>query len=111
MSLYEDWKLGNISENEYKEYLNDYTDKISNISKNIEYLKCSIKKTKEKTLKKDSNILIKNFTNAKELTYEMVECLIDSIEIYADNKIKINFKYDDEYKNTLDKISKEVSYE
>lgn len=111
MSLYEDWKLGNISENEYKEYLNDYTDKISNISKNIEYLKCSIEKAKEKTLKKDNNTLIKNFINAKELTYEMVEYLIDSIEIYADNKIKINFKHDDEYKNTLDKINKEVSYE
>jgi len=111
MSLYEDWKLCNISEDEYKEYLNDYTDKIFNISKNIEYLKDNIEKAKERKLKNENNISINNFANAKELTFEMVESLIDTIEIYSNNKININFKYCDEYKNALDKIKKEVNYE
>ena len=33
MNLYEDWKLGNISEDDYKSYLQDYMDKIEELSK------------------------------------------------------------------------------
>ena len=38
VNLYEDWKLNIISEEEYKEYLKDYTDKIVNSTKNIKFL-------------------------------------------------------------------------
>ena len=110
MSLYEDWKLGNISEEEYKDYLNDYTDKISNVNKNIEYIKQNIDKTKENRINSKDNSMINNFATARELTHEMVDSLIDTIEIYEDKTIKINFKYKDEYKNLLKQLNKEVCY-
>ena len=109
INLYEDWKLGNISEDEYKSYSQEYTDKILNLSKNIEYLEERLNTVKNNYNKFKDNIWvtkIENFINEKELTYEMVDILIDSIEVCENSNIKINFKYRDEYVNLL-KQSKE----
>ena len=113
VNLYEDWKLNIISEEEYKEYLKDYTDKIVNSTKNIKFLENKINETKKNYSELNEKKCIKsieNFINEKELTLEMVDNFIDYIEVYENNNIKINFKFRDEYKDLLNQL-KEVSYE
>ena len=113
VNLYADWKLNIISEEEYKEYLKDYTDKIVNSTKNIKFLENKINETKKNYSELNEKKCIKsieNFINEKELTLEMVDNFIDYIEVYENNNIKINFKFRDEYKDLLNQL-KEVSYE
>ena len=47
---------------------------------------------------------IKKFKCKNELSYEMVNELIDSIEIGADKSITIIFKYRDEYQEILNQV-------
>ena len=107
MNLYEDWKLGNISEDDYKSYLQDYMDKIEELSKNINYLNEKISEYAKRVEKVKDNPWIesiKKFKCKNELSYEMVNELIDSIEIGADNSITIIFKYRDEYQEILNQV-------
>ena len=86
-----------------------YSFFIASLSKNIEYLEERLNTVKNNYNKFKDNIWvtkIENFINEKELTYEMVDILIDSIEVCENSNIKINFKYRDEYVNLL-KQSKE----
>lgn len=109
VGLYEDWKLGNITEEEYKNYSYEYTDKINNIIKNINYLNEKVNGIK-KVERNVNTSPFDSFTNCKELTYEMVEYFIDSIEVCSNNSIIINFKYRDEFKYLLLNEKMEVCY-
>ena len=57
IDLYEDWKLGSITEEEYKSYLEDYADKINNLSKNIDYLQQKINENKNKNNFENNNLI------------------------------------------------------
>ena len=51
------------------------------------------------------------FRDEKELTKEMVSALIETVELYADRSIQVNFKFRDEYEellNYLNTIEEEV---
>ena len=113
VSLYEDWKLGNITEEEYKNYSIEYTDKINNIIKNIDYISEKINNIKRVEKKLNTNVsehTLDFFSNSKELTYEMIEYFIDSIEVCSNNSIIINFRYRDEFKYLSLNEKKEVCY-
>lgn len=45
------------------------------------------------------------FRDEKELTKEMVAALIETVELYADRSIQINFKFKDEYEELLDYLN------
>lgn len=47
-SVYEDWKLGDISKEEYFEYKNSYEKNIQSIEQNIKYLEQETENTKTK---------------------------------------------------------------
>ena len=101
---YEDWKLGNISEEEYKEYSLSYTNSINQIQKNIQ----NIQEELAKFNKNDNNaIWIDKFTkyrNITELSKEVVDELIDDIYVHEGKEITIKFKYADEYQKAIDYI-------
>ena len=103
---YEDWKLGNISEDEYKEYSESYTNSINQIQENIE----NIKEELSKFEKNDDNIVwINKFTKYKNITKlskEVVDELIDDIYVHEGKEITIKFKYEDEYKKEIEYIKR-----
>ncbi len=101
---YEDWKLGNISEEEYKEYSLSYTDSINRIQENIQ----NIQEELAKFNKNDDNaIWIDKFTkykNITELSKEVVDELIDDIYVHEGKQITIKFKYEDEYQKAIEYV-------
>ena len=120
IDLYEDWKLGSITEEEYKSYLEDYADKINNLSKNIDYLQQKINENKNKNNFENNNLIqIANlYKNKEKLSHEIVDNLIEVIEINKNKEIIIKFKYKDEFEEVLNKLKndrnklsqKEVNY-
>ena len=53
-------------------------------------------------------VLIK-YKNINSLSRELIDNLIDNIYIYEGNKIRIKFKYEDEYNYLLDFIKRRKS--
>ena len=104
-SVYEDWKLGDISKEEYFEYKNSYEKNIHNVEQNIKYLEEEIEKYKEQIL--GDNIWIENLKSKKnitKLTREIVIELIDCIYVHESGDITIRFKFTDEYERILEYI-------
>ena len=107
VELYEDWKLDNITDGEYRSYLKEYVEKINNLSNNIKYLQQKIKECETNKNKIEDNKWLnamRKLQNEKSLTYEMVDTLIDNIEINKNKEIIIYFKYKDEYKEALNRV-------
>ncbi len=103
---YEDWKLGNITEEEYKEYSISYTNSINRIQENIQNIQNELAKFN----KNDENaIWIDKFTkyrNITELSKEVVDELIEDIYVHEGKEITIKFKYEDEYQRAIEYIKR-----
>ena len=106
-SVYEDWKLERISQKDYQEYVQIYNIETTEIQNKLQRLK-----EQQKELSKDiNNNWIKSFIkykNINEITSEIMESLIDTIYVYENNKISIKFKYEDEFKKTLDLLKEKT---
>ncbi len=100
--LYEDWKNEDITRDEYLEYKQKYEqdiEKIMNIILNLDE-----QRQKEEDIINEKSKWIENFKNYKnisELDRDIITELIDYIEVYENKKIKIHFKFINEW----DKIS------
>jgi len=104
-SVYEDWKLGDISREEYIEYKTSYENQISNIEDNIEYLEEEKQKYKEQVLGENTWIEnLKKKKNLDKLTRDVVIELIDCIYIHEGGDVTIKFKFADEYERILEYI-------
>ena len=103
----DDFKLDIISEEEYKEYKNEYNsylrklniDKKNNENK-LEKIGC-----KSANNKNWINEFEKN-RNINNLSKKVLDELVEYIYIYDDGKIEVNFKYQDEYNEAIDFINK-----
>ena len=97
-----------ITEEEYWEYSNDYSKKISKLNKEKDKLNEEL----EKITKYDMNNLhfleeIKKIGEIKELNRLVIEKLIEDIVIEKDNNVKIIFKCEDKYFEALDFINRQ----
>ena len=95
--LYEDWKNEDITRGEYIEYKQKYEQEISIIKEIIENLK-EQKRKQEKKIKGNSK-WVENFKKNKNITKldrDIISELIDSIEVFENKKIRINFRFIDE---------------
>ena len=93
-SLYEDWKNGYLTRIEYLDYKKMYEAKIKKIEKDMKNI--DEEKVYNEKLSNFSNQYIQNFTNNGNLRIidrEVLIELLDYIEIYEKNKIKIHFKF------------------
>lgn len=108
---YEDWKLKKITEEEYTEYSNSYTNVITVIENNINNLYKELDNYIEKEEKNDwvNNFL--KYKNIQKLSRQVIDELIDEIYIYENQKVVIKFRYEDEYKEAVEMIKnmKELS--
>ncbi len=92
--LYEDWKNGDLTRNEYLEYKQKYDE-------NIEKLEIAIRNideqsNKEKEINFNNYKFIKEFEENKnifKLDREILLELIEYIEVFENNKIRIHFKF------------------
>lgn len=103
-----------------------YDDYIEQLLTEQEYLYAKIKYEKDEVALKDrlNELLLQQkkydqtysyenqwlssfraFRDEKELTKEMVAALIETVELYADRSIQINFKFKDEYEELLDYLN------
>jgi len=97
-SLYEDWKNGDITREEYHRMKEEYGAQIDKIDDIIETLHEKIKDAVVRI--DDTNPYIANFKKYKDmekLSREMLVELVDKIEIHEGNEITITFKFADEY--------------
>lgn len=104
-SVYEDWKLGLISQEEYIEYSEEYLRNIKNIQETLNYLSEEKEQYKEQMQSENSWITVfKKNKNISELSKQVIDELVDCIYIYENERITVSFKFDDEYKNALNYI-------
>lgn len=99
---YEDWKLDNITKEEFETNSNDYDNRIENYKSEIEVVE-KIYKENLKNLKKD-NYWIEHFKRNKKiksLSREIIYELIDCIYVHEGGNITIKFKYQDEFEDAI----------
>lgn len=94
MELYEDWKIGDISREEYREYKQKYDEDIKKIKENI----LNIDKEVKEQEKRNNNISewideFKKYKKFSKLDNNIISELIDYIEVFEDKKIKVYFKF------------------
>jgi len=105
---YEEWKLGNISKEDFLFYSKDYDEKIIKLNDEIKVLE-NIYIENVKNMKKDDYWIehYRRNKNIKILNKEVLEELIECIYVYDNANIKIKFKYQDEYEKVLEFINGE----
>ncbi len=102
-TLYEDWKDGDITRNEYLEYKAKYENDIKNLKRNIERLENEKKKYKSQEI--TENEWIQKFKKEKSITKlsrDIVIELIECIYVHENGNITIIFKFEDEFKKYLE---------
>lgn len=103
---YEDWKLGNISEEEYNEYTKEYSSQIRKIEDNIDNYYKELKDLEQASMESNWIEHFIKYKNINSLSRELIDSLIDNIYVYENKKIKIKFKYEDEYNYLIDFIKR-----
>ena len=105
--LYEDWKEGILSKEEFIAYSKEYEDKITKLISNSENIQNQLNASENTTRKNDDWIEeFKKRKNIKELKKDVIDDLIDNIYVHNDGNITIIFKYQDEYEQALEFIKK-----
>lgn len=105
--IYEDWKMDKINEEQYYEYTRDYIEEKENIESQIKQTKELITEMRQNNENATNNLWAEKlgqFKDIKVLTKNMLDELIDDIYVYEDRRLKINFKYRDEYKFAMNYI-------
>ena len=104
-SLYEDWKNGDISREEYLSMKAQYDQKRSYLTDIIAGLKSEQADILQNGAKENSFVSnFKRHKNIDSLTREIVVELIDMIYVHEGGNITIQFRFEDEFKKTVDFI-------
>ena len=93
-SLYEDWKNGDITREEYQNYKKQYQNKIDLLQKNIENLQQEMQN--KQINHQAQNRWLEEFKKTQcfpSLTRAIIMALINKIEIQEHNKITIHFTF------------------
>lgn len=101
-TLYQDYKNGNITENEYKEKRKQFEAVILALE--------SVEETNENDtiLSPEENLFLGSFKNKrkfKKLTREIATTFLKAIYVYSPEQIEIGLNYTDELKEVIDYIS------
>ena len=104
-SIKEDLKESFISEEEYWQYNEQYSDKIKKIKEDIQ-----LYEEEKETIKNNDTDwmnIFKKKEKINELNRLLIDELIEDIVIEKDNNLKIIFKCEDKYFEALDFINKQ----
>ena len=102
--LYEDYKNGDISKEDYISFNSDYNEKIKEMQEAIIKLRQEIEFLSDNI--QVNNIVddFKRFRNVKELSRQLVTNLIEKIDMYENKRVVIKFRYE----NIFEEIKKEI---
>ena len=100
-----DYESGFISREEYEEYNMEYSKKMTEL---VAVKNKAILEMEKNNIKTDntSNLIKKYNKHINVLNKTIIDEMIEYIYIYNDNKIKIVFKYEDEFNLAIDFIKK-----
>ncbi len=92
-SIYEDYKLGLLSKEEFIDYKKDYDKQEENIEELIKKMKESNKSEEEVLLESDFVKTLKETSCVDELTRGLLASIYDKIIIYDNKRIKFIYKF------------------
>ncbi|MCM1988840.1 recombinase family protein [Oceanirhabdus seepicola] len=105
-SLYDDYLDQLLTEQEYLYAKNKYEKDKDTLKDRLDELQLQKKKYDEIYTHENKWITaFRVFEDEKVLTKEIVTSLIETVELYSDRSIKVNFKFRDEYEELLNYIS------
>lgn len=103
--LYQDYREGILTQDDYasnREFLmNDIAKLEGQISKlNVERME----NTRQSQAEKEMASLVKKYSKATEMTQELVNAMVESMQLHGDNSVSITFRYMDEFKAIMESI-------
>jgi DNA invertase Pin-like site-specific DNA recombinase len=94
-AIYEDYKLGDLSRDDYLSYKEDYEKQEENINLQIESLNSEYK-SKKIMVERDWIKQFKKYKNINQLDRDVLATFIENIFIGEDKKIEIKFKFSEQ---------------
>lgn len=104
-SLYQDWKDGEISHNDYRHMKEDYERKEEALKAVIDKLKAEQEELENGvTTENPFLVAFRQYQNITKLTRDVLIELVDHIKIHEDERISIVFKFADELQRVQEYI-------
>ena len=104
-ALYQDWKDGEITRNDYRRMSEDYEQQIESLTRIMQTLTAEQEEL-ENGVDAESPCLTAflKYRNIDKLTREILGELIDHIKVYEGGNISVKFKYADEFRRIAEYI-------
>ena len=104
-ALYQDWKDGEITRNDYRHMSEDYEQQIEALTRIMQTLTAEQEQL-ENGVDAESSCLTAflKYRNIDKLTREILGELIDHIKVYEGGNISVKFKYADEFRRIAEYI-------
>ena len=104
-SLYQDWKDGEISQQEYREMKADYERQAAWLSDLLARLTAERKQLSSGVDQQHPALVaFAKYQNIEKLTREILIELVDHIKIYENGNISVHFKFSDEFRRIAEYI-------
>ena len=103
-AIYEDYKLGDLSRDDYLRYKEDYGKQEENIDLQIESLNEEYK-NKKIMIERDWIKQFKKYKNITELDRDILATFIENIFVSEDKKIEIKFKFSEQTSALVDIVN------
>jgi len=106
LSLYTDWKNGDITREEYHTMKRQYDERVEYLTKTISHLSTEQRELLTQGMAGNPyTVIFRKHCNIVCLTRELVAELIDMIYVHEGGDITIRFKFEDEYKKAVEFIN------
>ena len=104
-SLYQDWKDGEITKNDYRRMSEDYEKQAEEINAVLDTL-TKERAELEKGVDTENPFLVafRKYQNIDKLTREILIELVDKITVYENGNISVKFKFADEFRRVAEYI-------
>ena len=104
-SLYQDWKDGEITQQEYREMKADYERQAAGLSDLLARLTAERKELSNGVDQQHPALVaFAKYQNIEKLTREILIELVDHIKVYENGNISVHFKFADEFRRIADYI-------
>lgn len=111
--LYQDFREGILTQDDYASTREILVRDIERLEKQLSELSAAKKEnTMQTQAEKKLASLVKKYSNATEVTQELADAMIESMQLHKDNSVSITFRYMDEFKaitESIEALRKEVA--
>lgn len=103
--LYEEWKEGKISREEYRKLKDRYQFREKQLSNEIEFIQYEGKsRTKECSSRDPYLVIFEKCQNIVSLRRDLLECLVNHINVHEGERLEIEFQFADPYQGVLESL-------